>query len=125
MPIELAVPPSRALTAAERQRRHRARKRDQAKAFDMTAAAKLLPENQRLTHQVAWLKQELAKQQEAAHAAAQATAQARQDLDSTRQRFAALRTRLRTLLPRLSPATEQVIRHALKEAGFIQWLDTG
>lgn len=91
----------------------------------MTVAAKLLPENQRLTHQVAWLKQELAKQQEAAHAAAQAAAQARQDLDSTRHRFAALRTRLRSLLPRLSPSTEHVIRHALKEAGFIQWLDTG
>jgi septal ring factor EnvC (AmiA/AmiB activator) len=125
MPIELAVPPSDAMTPAERQRRHRARKRALASAASTTAAASLLPENMRLVRQVESMAQQLAAQKDKAQASAQKAEQLQQDLQAAQQRLQALRTCLGGVLPRLTPATGQLMHRTLKEAGFVAWLDSG
>lgn len=125
MPIELAMPPSTAMSAAERQRRHRARKRLLASATSPTAAANLLPENMRLVRQVDAMAQQLTAQADKARAAVLQAGQLQRDLEAARGRLEALRVALRRQLPRLSPATRQTLGHALKEAGFVAWLDSG
>lgn len=115
----------RALTPAERQRRHRAKKKALASAFGMTAAANLLPENMRLVRQVEAMAQQLAEQKQKAEKSAAQARQLQQDLQAAGQRLQGVRACLGSLLPRLTPATAKVLRHALKEAGFIEWLDSG
>lgn len=124
-----AAAPGRALTPAERQRRHRIKKKAQAAALasahSTTAATHLLAENMALARQVEILGRDLAEQSAAAQKAAAAGQQLVQEVAADRARLQGLRALLQALLPQLSPATSNRIRHALREAGFIEWLDTG
>lgn len=113
------------LTPAERQRRHRAKVKATAAAHALTAAGRLVPENMRLVRQVECLAQEIAEHGAKALKSAAQIQQLQEDLDAERRRLQALRAMLRATLPRLTLAAAKQLRHALKEAGFIEWLDTG
>lgn len=117
--------PGRALTPAERQRRHRAKKKAEAAAYSTTVAGTLLAENMALARQVEILGRDLAEQKARAQKAAAEGQQLLEDVAADRERLQGLRAVLQALLPRLTPATSIRIRHALTEAGFIEWLDTG
>ncbi len=119
-------PPAPApLTPAERQRRHRAKVKAAAAAHALTAAGRLLPENQRLVRQVEFMAQEIAELKAKAQKSATQLQQLQQDTRAGHERLQALRASLRATLPRLPLVTATVLRRALKEAGFIAWLDSG
>lgn len=113
------------LTPAERQRRHRAKVKAAAAAHAMTAAGRLLPENQRLVRQVEFMAQEIAQMKAKAQKSAAQLQQLQQETRAGHERLQALRASLRDTLPRLPLVTATVLRRALKEAGFIAWLDSG
>lgn len=125
LPAETLPASPRALTPAERQRRHRAKKKEQASAFGMTAAANLLPENMRLVRQLEATTLQLAEHKQKAEKSAAQVRQLQRDLQAAGQRLQDARACLSGLLPRLTVANRQVLRHALKEAGFVAWLDSG
>ncbi|MGO4390226.1 hypothetical protein AB4Z46_02625 [Variovorax sp. M-6] len=125
-PAEISVAePGRVLTPAERQRRHRAKKKAETAAHSTTVAGTLLTENMRLARQVEILGRDLAEQKARAQKAAAEAQQLLEDVAADRGRLQRLRAAFGALLPRLTPATSIRIRHALTEAGFIEWLDTG
>lgn len=113
------------LTAAERQRRHRAKTKAQAAAFGSTAAGRAFSEVQRLRLEVDALTLYRADAKAKALRTAEAMAQQGQELTHARQRLHRLRMVLLASLPRLTPGGRQQLRQALKEADFIAWLDTG
>lgn len=120
-PVTRAAP----LTPAERQRRHRAKKKAQAAAFSTTAIGRVVSSSQGLVFEVQALRSNLAAARDKAQRAAEQMTQQGHDLAAARQQLDALRTALRATLPRLTPGSRQQLRQALKEANFIAWLDTG
>lgn len=124
-PAETTPANRRPLTPAERQRRHRAKKKEQDSAFGMTAAANLLPENMRLVRQLEAMTLRSAEQKQKVEKSAAQIRQLQRDLEAAAQRLQDVRGCLGGLLPRLTVANRQVLSHALKEAGFIAWLDSG
>lgn len=79
----------------------------------------------RLVRQVECLAQEIAEHKAKAQKSAAQIQQLQEDLGADRHRLKALRVLLRATLPRLTLAAAKQLRHALREAGFIEWLDTG
>ena len=113
------------LTPAERQRRHRAKRKAQAAAFGSTAAGQAFSDIQRMRQEVYALTLARVEAKDKAQRAAEAFAQQGRELAHARQHLQGLRMALLASLQRLTPGSRQQLRHALKEAGFIAWLDNG
>jgi hypothetical protein len=108
------------LTAAERQRRFRAKRKAVFAALQARVPAdygmQLVRENADLLRRL-----EIAGRQAQEQGARMA--ELRQELEPLRERFIGLRAVLRGLLGKLSPAMRHVARRHLQETGFIEWLD--
>lgn len=79
----------------------------------------------RLVQRVDFLTQERADHKAKAQKSAELAQQLQQDIANDKLRQVELRKVFSTVLPRLSPATRHQISRALKEAGFVAWLDSG
>lgn len=104
------------MTDAERQRRHRAKRQRELQA--LRAVVPATPQERESVAQVQRLAAQLDKATRTA-AALQARVQA---LEAGQGELQALREALRTLIPKLTPAAQQVARRYLAGCGAGQWL---
>lgn len=106
------------MTGAERQRRHRDKRRAELQA--LRAVVPATPQERESTAQA----QRLAAQLDKATRTA-ATLQARIDaLEAGQGELQQLREAVRALIPKLSPAAQQLARRHLGGCGAAQWLST-
>lgn len=109
------------LTAAQRQHRHREKRKAafaalQAQATETGAVPRLQRENEHLRAQLEALQR---KHKEQAAKLSAATEQA----PAMRDQLETLRRAIRTTLAQISPASVRVARKHLADTGFIEWLD--
>jgi len=105
------------LTNAQRQRRHRDKRRRELEA--LRAAAFAAPQERERAAQAQCLAAQLGQATRSA-----AALQARLDaLQACEGELQALREAVRALVPKLSPAAQQVARRHLQDCGAAQWLN--
>ena len=118
-PVPMPAPAlGRPMTPAERQRRHRIKRKaeEAARMQAQSAGAMSLLLSQNAT---------LLSRAEAAERTLAELRPARQQRDALQARLDAVAHVVRSLLPRLSPAGRMAAHAHFREAGFIEWLDSG